>query len=327
MPSLRLTWVLIRRNWLTLWFVVADCWYVLPNIRDFLSLRLLTDAVLYSDATKAWLTGGDPWLVSEGGTAFGAPPPTLLLYVPFAFLPSIVTALVWLVIDLLAVAFVIRRLNLPWWWVLFPPLAQAIVPANPEPVVVACLVAVGPVANAIAPLVKIYAFAPLLGERRWRPIFACVALLAISAAVLPWGLFIHDLPIVTATLVAQTASLSAFDVPFLLPIAVVGLAAVGLRRAGWLAVPVLWPHTQIHYAALSLPELSPLLAVGFSLPIPGAPPVALAAQALLERRQARVSYTTGKVAHLAGAEPRSVAHKEAGVRRRRRSSSQGGPCG
>jgi hypothetical protein len=127
MPSLQLTWVLIRRNWLTLWFVVADCWYVLPNIRDFLSFRLLTDAVLYSDAARAWLTGGDPWLVTEGGTAFGAPPPTLLLYVPFAFLPSLVTALVWLGIDLLAVAFVIRRLHLPWWWVLFPPLAQAIV--------------------------------------------------------------------------------------------------------------------------------------------------------------------------------------------------------
>ena len=296
MPSLQLTWVLIRRNWLMLWFVIADCWYVLPNVRDITSFRPLTDAVLYSDAAKAWLTGADPWLVTEAGTAFGAPPPTLLLYVPFAFLPSVLTALIWLGIDLLAVAFVIRRLHLPWWWGLFPPLAQAILPANPEPLVVACLVASGPVANAIAPLVKIYALAPLFGERRWRPIIIGVAVLSISAAILPWGMFIHDLPLVTATLVAQTASLSAFDVPLLLPLALVGLAAVGLRRAGWFAVPVLWPHTQIHYAALSLPELSPLLAVGFSLPIPGAPAVALAAQALLERRGARWAGVTARVA-------------------------------
>lgn len=296
MPSLRLTWILVRRNWLTLWFVLADCWYVLPNIRDFVSLRLLTDAVLYSDAAKAWLTGGDPWLVTEGGTTFGAPPPTLLLYVPFAFLPSIVTALAWLAIDLLAVAFVVRRLRLAWWWVLFPPLAQAIVPANPEPLVVACLVATGPVANAIAPLVKIYAFAPLVSERRWQAVVGCVGLLAISAVILPWGTFIHELPTVTATLMAQAQNLSAFDVPLTLPLAFVGLAAAGLRRAGWFAVPVLWPHTQIHYAALSLPELSPLLAVGFSLPIPGAPPLALALQALLERRGARWSAATARVA-------------------------------
>jgi hypothetical protein len=157
-------------------------------------------------------------------------------------------------------------------------------------------VAAGPAANAIAPLVKIYAIAPLVGERRWRPIVICVAGLAISAVILPWGLFIRDLPIVTDTLVAQATSLSAFDVPVVLPFAVIGLAAVGLRRAGWFAVPVLWPHTQVHYAALSLPELSPLLAVGFSLPIHGAPPVALAVQALLERRGARWTAITARVA-------------------------------
>jgi hypothetical protein len=170
------------------------------------------------------------------------------------------------------------------------------VPANPEPLVVACLVAAGPLANAIAPLLKIYALAPLVGERRWQAVLSCAVFLAVSAAILPWGLFIRDLPIVSATLVAQTAGLSAFDVPLLLPFAVVGLAAVGLRRAGWFAVPVLWPHTQVHYAALSMPELSPLLAVGFSLPIPGAPPLALAAQALLERRGARWSGITARVA-------------------------------
>ena len=158
----------------------------------------------------------------RGGTAFGAPPPTLLLYVPFAFLPSTGDAFVWLGIDLLAVAFVIRRLHLPWWWVLFPPLAQAIVPANPEPVVVACLVAAGPVANALAPLVKIYAFAPLIGERRWHP--SSYASPSCDLRRDPArGLFIRDLPVVTDTLVAQRRE-SWF--------AAVADVRAGLRRSG-----------------------------------------------------------------------------------------------
>ena len=103
--------------------------------------------------------------------------------------------------------------------------------------------------------------------------------------ILPWGLFISDLPLVADTLAQQTTGLSAFSVPWLLPVGLLGLAALGLRRAGWLMVPVLWPHSQIHYATTALPEMTPILAFGFSLPIAGAPPVAVAVQAAWERWQ------------------------------------------
>jgi hypothetical protein len=207
----------------------------------------------------------------------------LLLFVPFAGLTPAVTAAFWLVADLAAVAFVIRRLNLKWWWVLFPPILQAILPANPEPVVLAFLVAGRQEIQGLAPILKIYALAPLFGERRWRAICIALILLVATVVILPWGLFITDLPLISDTLAQQTTGLSAFPVPWLLPVGVIGLLVLGLRRAGWLAVPVLWPHSQIHYATTALPEITPILAVGFSLPIVGAPPVAVAIQAVWER--------------------------------------------
>ena len=166
------------------------------------------------------------------------------------------------------------------------PLWEGLLSGNPEPLVLACLVAGSDWAACLAPLGKVYAIAPLAGERRWKALALAAVVMACTAVVLPWARFIADLTEVSATLTAQAANLSAFSVPWLLPVGVLGLASLGLRRAGWLAVPVLWPHTQLHYAATALPEMSPLLAVGFSLPIPGAPAVAVAAQALVERVRA-----------------------------------------
>jgi hypothetical protein len=37
---------------------------------------------------------------------------------------------------------------------------------------------------------------------------------------------------------------------------VLGLVVLGPQLAGWLAVPALWPSTQLHYSALALPALS-----------------------------------------------------------------------
>ena len=140
-------------------------------------------------------------------------------------------------------------------------------------------------ANSLAPVLKIYAFAPLLGERRWVTIVTATLLLTITAFMLPWGQYLADAPLIAATLTQQTVGLSAFSVPWLLPVGILGLMGLGLRRAGWLAVPVLWPHTQLHYATTALPKMTNILAFGFSLPVPGAPAVAVAAQALLERRR------------------------------------------
>lgn len=287
LPDPRLVWLVVVRYRLALWFLAIDLWYVVPGLRALAEFHPGSNATLYAAAARAWLNGADPWQVTEFGIRFAAPPPTLLLYAPFAFSPPFVTAAFWLVADLLALAFVIRRLHLAWWWALFPPIWEGLLDGSPETVVLACLVATGPLIQALAPLLKVYAIAPLVGERRWRAVAITLLALGLTAIVLPWTLFLADLPLVSSTLADQAANLSAYSVPLLLPVGLLGLAALGARRAGWLAVPVLWPHTQLHYATMTLPVMTPLLAVGFSLPIPGASAVAVAGQAVFERWRTR----------------------------------------
>lgn len=282
-PNLRLAWTVIVRHRLPLGFLLVDLWYVVPGFKAMATFHLGADATLYAAAARAWLIGADPWRVTEFGVRFAAPPPTLLLFAPFAAVPQAATAIFWLLADLLALAFVIRRLNLSWWWALFPPVCEGLFNGSAETVVLGCLVAANPLVEGLAPILKVYAVTPLIGERRWRPLTLALVCLCVTAVFLPWTLFLGDLPQVSSTLADQAANLSAYSVPLLLPVALLGLAALGPRRAGWLAVPVLWPHTQLHYATMTLPAMTPLLAIGFSLPIPGAAAVAVAGQALLER--------------------------------------------
>jgi hypothetical protein len=274
---------------LAVWFLLVDQIY----LGAYLVANIATlgaDALLYVTATHTWLTGGDPWLVVVNGMRFAAPPPTLLFYAPFGFLSPSAAAAFWLVADTAAVIFVLKRLRLEWWWAFFPPIVESALAGNPEPVVLALLVA-SSTANSLAPVLKIYAFVPLLGERRWVAIITATLLLIITAFVLPWGQYLADAPLIASTLNQQTVGLSAFSVPWLLPVGILGLIGLGLRRSGWLAVPVLWPHTQLHYASTALPKMTNVLAFGFSLPVPGAPAVAVAAQALLERRR-RAQHST-----------------------------------
>ena len=91
------------------------------------------DARHYQRAATAWLAGGDPWSVTEVGIRFAAGPHTLLFYAPTSVLPLdgrgrrcgcswASPPPVWLV----------RRLGLPLWWLLFPPLLHAVWNGNPQ---------------------------------------------------------------------------------------------------------------------------------------------------------------------------------------------------
>jgi hypothetical protein len=279
-PDLRLAFAVFRRYqpYLAAWFLAMDLGY-----NHLLARPVGIDAALYTAAAHAWLAGGDPWLVLNAGTRFAAPPPTLVLYVPFTLLPSSAVIVVGLILNALAILVVIQRLRLAWWWVLFPPLFTGALNGNPEPVLLAALVASNPMIAALAPTRKPYAVAALLGERRWLPIAIAGLLVLVTAPILPWGRFVQDAPLWSATLADQAAGLSAFSVPWLVPAGILGLLGLGGRRAGWLTVPVLFPNTQLHYATIALPAITPILAFGLSLPVPGAPAIAVATQWLVER--------------------------------------------
>lgn len=241
------------------------------------------DARLYTAATRAWLEGQDPWKVSYLGVHFGAPPPTLLAFVPFVILPDLAISVVWVVGSFVLAALALRALHMPAWWLIFWPIVDGAMVGNPDVAILSLLVIARGRLAVLAPILKIYAMAPLLGERRFRTIAMTVAILAISAPVLPWGVWLSELPAISERLISVAATTSIFgNVPLMIAGAI-ALLLLGVRRASWLAVPVLWPSTQPHYLAMSVPALSPWLAIAWSFPHPLIVVSAVAVEAIVRR--------------------------------------------
>jgi hypothetical protein len=224
------------------------------------------DAQLYVQATRAWLDGGDPWSVALSGVPFAAPPPTLLVVAPFTLLPDPLIAPVFIAGSAMLVVAALRALGLPLWWLAFPPTAHAIVVGNPDALVLAALVVLGRRLDVIAPFAKIYAVLPLIADRRWRTLVLVAAVFLVTVPILPWGLWLASAPHITGALATTSASTSVYGDPIQMIVGAVALLALGVRRAGWLAVPVLWPWTQPHYMTMSVPALTPMLAIVWSLP-------------------------------------------------------------
>lgn len=249
-----------------------------------------SDARLYIAAARLWLSGSDPWTATSDGVRFAAPPPSLLPYAPFAWMPPDLFAPLMIIADVAAIVWLVRRLGLPWYFVLFPPFVEGAIPGSIEPLMVVCLVAGYPVTEALAACMKVYALVPLALRLRGRSLVLFGAVMLATALLLPWRQFAADWPTVSA-LLANQARLGASDVLVLVPFAIVALIALGRERSAWLAVPTLWPRTQLHYAVIALPAMTPLIAVAAAMPISGAMQagVIVAAVALHRRRLARLA--------------------------------------
>jgi hypothetical protein len=250
------------------------------------SLRLLRDVLyphhigidgrIYTDASRVWLAGGDPWTTAyEFGIRYGAPPPSLLVTAPLTILPSVAAGLVVVVVSAVLAVAAIRSLGLPGWWILWAPILDGVLVGSLDIATMALLVLAAGRAAAFAPMLKVYAVLPMLGDRRWRQLALTGALFVATIPFLPWATFIADVPIVSATLSQQAMTTSVWGNPLLWIGFAIGLASLGAHRAGYLAVPVLWPSTQPHYGAITLPVamLSTILAVGFAFAflVPWAP--------------------------------------------------------
>jgi len=106
------------------WSIVLPIIFALGSadfaLAGFLDPRSIgSHALIYTDAARAWLTGGNPWTVGPPGAVFAGPPTMLLPFVPFVPLPGDVTRLIWVGGSVLLAAFVLRRLNVPGWWIGF----------------------------------------------------------------------------------------------------------------------------------------------------------------------------------------------------------------
>jgi hypothetical protein len=234
------------------------------------------DARIYLHATQTWLAGGDPWTsyVSQHSWAAGAPdaryyftgpPPTVLAFAPFSWLPDGAFTFGWMALTIGAAFYTLRRLRLPFWWVMFPPMTQAVFVGNPHVVCLALLLSGSNALMALSPAVKAYAVLPMIGQRHWRALGMLAIAGALSLVIFwpLWAQYAADYPHVQTWIMNATwGGFSAARDPRLFVVvgaAVGALALIDLRAAGWLAVPALWPAAEYFYATFALPLRSPWL--------------------------------------------------------------------
>ncbi len=240
------------------------------------------DARIYYRGVVAWLHGGNPWdaLVAVGANTYhyaGSPVTTVLL-APAGLLSEEAFTAVWLVLTWVAAVWTLRRLHLPIWWLLFPPISEALFSGNPQLIVLALILADRSWLAAVGTALKVYAFVPLAGEGRWRAIGLAVVVNGSTMLIAPglWARYVNLLPMISGRIEAESGQgFSAFYFPVFLGAAVVALIVLAVRNrraAGWLAVPAIWPASQFHYSTMALPVMSPLLAVFLAIPTPRLPP-------------------------------------------------------
>jgi hypothetical protein len=268
---------------LAVWFA----WHTYDRISFFVDLGFPVgiDATIYYRGVVAWLNGGNPWdaAVVVGGTSYhyAGTPVTTVLMAPAGFLSEGAFTVAWLVLTWVATVWTLRRLHFPLWWLLFPPIAEALFSANPQLVVLALLVANRAVTSAVATGLRVFAFIPLVGEGRWRQIALAAVFNAATVVIAPslWLDYLRLFGSISSRLESESQQGgSAFYFPILLSVTAVALLILALRdrrAAGWLAAPAVWPSSQFHYSTMALPVMSPLLAVLLAVPIARLAPVAI----------------------------------------------------
>jgi hypothetical protein len=243
--------------------------------RDFRIYRNAADALLHGQnpyaAFDTW--NGVPW-------HFAALPPAAQLFVPFALLPEGLGMAAFFVLSAGVAWLAFRRLGLPSWWLLFPPLTEGLVAANPQILLFGLLIVGGPAARAIATLLKVYAIVPVIARREWRALAVTAGLVVLSVAIGlgVWSTYVSEFGAISARITGEShggvsATLlldpkvlgSGFPadgilryVPGLLLyglIALIVLAAAmrDVRGAAWVAVPLLWPAAEYHLATMAIP--------------------------------------------------------------------------
>jgi hypothetical protein len=247
------------------------------------------DFRIYRAAGEAVLHGGDPWAASAAWNGvewhYAAPPTAAQLFVPFALVPEAIGLALVLVLSLGLAWMGLRRLGLPVWWLLFPPLTEGLLAGNPQIALFGLLVvgsdsvARTSIARVLAAGLKSYAIVPVIARREWRAVIACAIGLLVSVVVGLglWTRYASDAGTISARLVDESqggmsatlllrpgvfgqllpAGPAASVVPWLVFAIVVGLVFVvalrDVRAAGWLVVPLLLPAAEYHLATLAIP--------------------------------------------------------------------------
>ena len=275
-PDLAFVRAFFLRYWLAIWFAIIS----FMRLSSLVTGGAGFDAQLYLKATRAWMSGADPWVFIDQ-QRFAAPPPTLIPLAPIAVLPEQLG--IWLMMGLAVVGAIatVRLLRLPWYWLLFPPFIDAAWNGNPQNLLVPLILIGG---GPLAAFLKIYAVVPIALTLRWRALLVTALLLAVTAPLLPWASYVAQFGDLSAALNEQSdGGLSATAIPWLIPVALLALVFAGRERAAWLAVPAIWPTTQWYYSTLAVPAATPIAGAILAVPLPGAAVIATIAVAISRR--------------------------------------------
>jgi hypothetical protein len=279
----------LARIGLPAWFIVIDLlWIAKPEV-------LGIDAHHYQRAASVWLAGGDPYGVYEGSVPYLAGPHTLLFYAPTSLLPLSASVVVWMVMGLAASVWLVRRLDLPLWWLAFPPLAHSIWNGNPQTVALALLLTGGSIAAALGVALKLYTGLALVF--RPRALVVTGILLVATMPLVPWQAYLAQGPAISTHL-STAWNGSAWRLPILIPPTLLGMWVLRRGGAEWFAVPSIWPATQFYYVAMALPALvgRPVVAAALALPVPLMTPIIVMILAALEVRRSRLADPRGGAA-------------------------------
>ena len=242
------------------------------------------DFRIYRDGALAILSGGNPWAAADhwNGTDwhFAALPPAAQLFVPVALVSEGLGMALFVAISAAVAFLALRRLGLPAWWLLFPPLTEGLIAANPQILLFGLLIVGGPLARAGATALKVYAIVPIVARREWRAFAMTAALFGLSLAIGTglWATYVSEFGAISARVTQESQggvsatllldprvfgkALPADGIVRLLPgvalygliaLLVLGAAMRDVRAAGWLAVPLLWPAAEYHLATLAIP--------------------------------------------------------------------------
>lgn len=287
--------------WLTPWIRAVAVRYLVPawflifamvHVLDIIpGGRLGFDGRIYHRAAAAWVNGMDPWLTGitlpDRTYHFAGLPPTVLAFVPATIVPETLFGVISFIVSAPAAVWIVHRLRLPWWWLLFPPLVQGVLLGQPGIWVLALLLTTHPAAEALAAAFKIYALVPMVARLRLVGILLFGGAMLASVAVFfdLWALWAQQGAAVASRLVGEASGgVGASAHWWLIPPTVAAIATIAWldrRAAGWLAVPALWPSAQYHYPVMAMPAIRVLPALIFSVPILGLSAVAVILHAWL----------------------------------------------
>jgi hypothetical protein len=279
LTRLRLAWVRLEPVAMAVYFAIAS--HGLIDVFAARPDRLFGDARIYFRATEAWLAGGNPWLVDNAGIRFAAPPPALLLNLPVIPFGETAAVVIWVVTNAIAIVWLLRRLGLPLWWLLFYPIAEGFASASPD-LLLAALVAVG--GGGLSALMKPYSIPALLSDYRYRSVVVAGAAFLVTIPLLPWRTFLTSSSLAAATMAEWAKPNSAWNLPPLMAMTTFALIILGRERGLALLTPALIGQ-QPHYAVFSLLAISRsrLATIGIAWPGQGAAAIGVIVYALAER--------------------------------------------